>query len=97
MVGPTLGIGWNRLRVDISPTTFAHKLRNNGGFRVVGPMMVQHMLVVWKSDLVNSPCVKLEMFEAVLYGESPKLVTSFVVNTDENYLLRVSAFFAGVE
>ena len=64
---------------------FAPKLRN-GGFRVVGPMKVQHMLAVWKSGLVHSPCVKLDMFnnfvtpltvtvmfEAVLYGESPKL------------------------
>ena len=100
MVGPTLGNGWNCWRADICPalvqhlctvvgSTFAPKLRNNVGFRVVGPMMVQHMLAVWKSSLVNSPCVK------VVYNESPKLgvqVTSFVVNTDENCLLKVSAF-----
>ena len=68
-------------------------------------MMVHHILAVWKSGLVHLPCVKLKMFinfvtsltvtvmfEAVLYGDSPKLdvlVTSFVVNTDENCLLRM--------
>ena len=48
----------------------------------------------------STPLTMTVMFGAVLYGEDPKLVvlvTSSVVNTDENCLLIIYDFFAGVE